>query len=189
MLLYEQREVNGLSIGTRIRIVRKHYELNQTEFGKRIGLKQTAIGQYENGQHRVADRTILLICEKYSVNEKWLRTGEGDMLVESDSTIISQLADEYNLDVYEKAMISSFLKLKPEQRQFVRNWIKNAMDEISTSKSVSNKKDIDAEITAETTPDLAAMRVVNRDEEEEKLIARGVELMREQFELEKKQEA
>ena len=48
---------------------------------------------------------------------------------------------------------------------------------------------MDAEITAETTPDLSAMRVVNRDEEEEKLIARGVELMREQFELEKKREA
>ena len=178
-----------MTIGERMKAIRKNLGLNQTEFGEKIGYKQALIGQMENGARKVLDRTILLICEKYSVNEEWLRNETEPMFIESNSTIISQLADEYNLDVYEKAMISSFLKLKPEQRQFVRNWIKNAMDEISTSKSVSNKKDIDAEIAAETTPDLATMRVVDRDEEEEKLIARGVELMREQFKLEKEQEA
>ena len=178
-----------MTIGERVKFLRKGLGLNQTQFAEKIGLKQAAIGLYENNQRSVTDRIILLICEKYSVNEEWLRNGIEPMFIESDSTIISQLADEYDLDVYEKAMISSFLKLKPEQRQFVRNWIKNAMDEISTSKSVSNKKDIDAEIAAETTPDPATMRVIDRDEEEEKLIARSVELMREQFKLEKKQEA
>ena len=178
-----------MTIGERVKFLRKGLGLNQTQFAEKIGLKQAAIGLYENNQRSVTDRIILLICEKYSVNEEWLRNGTEPIFKESNSTIISQLADEYDLDVYEKAMISSFLKLKPEQRQFVRNWIKNAMDEISADKSISNKKDMDAEITAETTPDLSAMRVVNRDEEEEKLIARGVELMREQFELEKKREA
>lgn len=93
-----------MTIGKRIRLIRKHYGLNQTNFGKRIGLKQTAIGQYENDQHGVADRTILLICEKYGVREEWLRDGTGDMFIKrsrdeeiSDfvNKILSQESDSF----------------------------------------------------------------------------------------------
>lgn len=123
-------EVIDLTIGQRVRAIRKHYGLNQTEFGEKIGLKQTAIGLYENDQRGVADRTILLICEKYSVNEKWLRTGEGEMLVESDSTIISQLADEYGIDSFEKIMIEGFLKLEPEERKVIKSYVRNLIEKV-----------------------------------------------------------
>ena len=52
------------------------------------------------------------------------------MFIASDSTIVSQLAAEFELDIYEKAMISSFVKMKPGQREFVRNWVKAAIKEI-----------------------------------------------------------
>lgn len=176
-------------INERFREFRERLKISQKALGDALGLSNSGISNIEKGIRSVTDKHIKLLCATFNANEEWLRNGTEPIFKESNSTIISQLADEYDLDVYEKAMISSFLKLKPEQRQFVRNWIKNAMDEISADKSISNKKDMDAEITAETTPDLSAMRVVNRDEEEEKLIARGVELMREQFKLEKKREA
>lgn len=125
-----------MTIGQRIREIRKHYGLNQTDFGERIGLKQTAIGLYENDQRGVADRTILLICEKYSVREEWLRDGIEPMFVESDSTIVSQLSSEYGLDAFEKVLIEGFLKMKPEERAVIKTYVRNLIDTLTTDETV-----------------------------------------------------
>ena len=124
-----------MTIGQRIREIRKHYGLNQTDFGERIGLKQTAIGLYENDQRGVADRTILLICEKYSVREEWLRDGTEPMFIESDSTIVSQLSSEYGLDAFEKVLIEGFLKMKPEERAVIKTYVRNLIDTLSTDET------------------------------------------------------
>ena len=124
-----------MTIGQRIREIRKHYGLNQTDFGERIGLKQTAIGLYENDQRGVADRTILLICEKYSVREEWLRDGTEPMFIESDSTIVSQLSSEYGLDAFEKVLIEGFLKMKPEERAVIKTYVRNLIDTLTTDEA------------------------------------------------------
>ena len=69
-------------IGTRIKELRKFFNLTQADFGEKIGLKPTAIGQMESGTRNVTERSIMLLCEKYNVSEKWLRTGEGEMFLE-----------------------------------------------------------------------------------------------------------
>ncbi|MBP3656673.1 MAG: helix-turn-helix transcriptional regulator [Clostridia bacterium] len=65
----------------RIKELRKHLGLNQTEFGARIGVKQTTVAGYENGRAPL-DTVIASICREFSVSELWLRTGEGSMLRE-----------------------------------------------------------------------------------------------------------
>ena len=124
-----------LTIGERIRQVRKIVGLNQTDFGKNVGLRQSSLGQIESGVRNATDRTILLICEKYGVLEEWLRTGEGEMFIESDSTIISQLANEYELDSFEKIMIEGFLKLRPEERKVIKSYIRNLMKGVFSDKT------------------------------------------------------
>ena len=124
-----------MTIGERIRLIRKETGLNQTDFGERIGLKQTAIGLYENDQRGVADRTILIICEKYSVREEWLRDGIEPMFVESDSTIVSQLSSEYGLDAFEKVLIEGFLKMKPEERAVIKTYVRNLIDTLTTDET------------------------------------------------------
>lgn len=119
-----------MSIGERVRLLRKELGLNQAQFAEKIGLKQAAIGLYENNQRGVADRIILLICEKYSVREEWLRDGIEPMFVESDSTIVSQLSSEYGLDAFEMVILKGFLKLKPEQREFLKDRIKDMLSDI-----------------------------------------------------------
>ncbi|RKJ44431.1 XRE family transcriptional regulator [bacterium 1XD42-1] len=170
----------SLSINERVKAVRNALNLTQKDFGQKLTLAQTYLSQIEKGDRDVTEKIQKLICFTFNVSEEWLQTGIGDMFVESDSTILSQLSKEYGLDSFEHAMISSFLKMNPTQRKALKEYVKALIAETSATNE---------EIATETTPDLAAMRVVNRDEEEEKLIARGVELMREQFELEKKQEA
>ena len=66
----------------RIRQLRKELKLTQTEFGNRLGIKQTTVAGYETGGRAPIDAVISLICREFNVNETWLRTGEGEMFEE-----------------------------------------------------------------------------------------------------------
>lgn len=65
------------TINERIRYLRKDIGLNQRDFGAQIGLKNGAISWIEKPGNTVIDQNIHLICDKFGVNEKWLRSGEG----------------------------------------------------------------------------------------------------------------
>ena len=62
----------------RIKEIRKHHKLTQTEFGERIGVKGNTITGYETGIRCPSDAVIVSICREFSVNEIWLRHGIGD---------------------------------------------------------------------------------------------------------------
>ena len=66
----------------RIKEVRKTLGLNQTVFGKRIGVNQSTVAAYENGTRAPLQAIVSSICREFNVNENWLRTGEGDMFRE-----------------------------------------------------------------------------------------------------------
>ena len=66
----------------RIKEIRKFYKLTQTDFANKLGLSQNFITQLETGSKKPSDRTISDICRIYSINEKWLRSGEGEMRLE-----------------------------------------------------------------------------------------------------------
>lgn len=68
----------------RIKLIRKELKLTQQEFSDRIGIKRGAIANYEIGRNEPVDSVISLICREFNVNEKWLRTGTGDMFIELD---------------------------------------------------------------------------------------------------------
>lgn len=68
----------------RIKAVRKHYHLTQSEFGDRLGAKQTTVANWENSSRNPSSTVISLICREFSIDEHWLRTGEGEMIREED---------------------------------------------------------------------------------------------------------
>ena len=63
----------------RIKQLRKYLGLNQTDFGSRIGIKQTSIANYESGTRVPLDTVVASICREFGVSEQWLRTGTGEM--------------------------------------------------------------------------------------------------------------
>lgn len=65
----------------RIKELRKSLGLTQAAFAEKIGVKQNTIAQYESGRNNPTDAVLALICREYGVNEVWLRTGIGPMLV------------------------------------------------------------------------------------------------------------
>lgn len=66
----------------RIKILRKQLNMNQSEFGVRIGVKQGSVAAYECGARTPLDAVVSAICREFDVNETWLRTGEGEMFIE-----------------------------------------------------------------------------------------------------------
>lgn len=68
----------------RIRELRKTLDLSQKEFADKIGLKQNAISYMEKDGATVTEQNIKTICSQFSVNENWLRTGDGKMFLESE---------------------------------------------------------------------------------------------------------
>lgn len=59
--------------------LRKILNLTQEQFANKIGLKRTSLSSIELHKCNVSETVIISICSKFSVNETWLRTGEGEM--------------------------------------------------------------------------------------------------------------
>lgn len=68
----------------RISLIRKDTNINQDKFAESLGLTKNFISLIETGKREPSDRTIKDICRIYNVNEKWLRTGEGEMYLPTD---------------------------------------------------------------------------------------------------------
>ena len=70
----------------RIKELRKSLGITQQEFADKLGLKRNTIATYEIGKAVPSDRVVSDLCNKYKVNEEWLRTGEGEMFVALNRT-------------------------------------------------------------------------------------------------------
>lgn len=65
----------------RLKLLRKKLGLTQEEFALSLGIKRSAISNYEIGRNEPIDAVVSLICREFGASEKWLRTGEGEMFV------------------------------------------------------------------------------------------------------------
>lgn len=121
----------------RIKELRKLLNLNQTEFGNKIGVKQGTVTGYETGNRYPTDAVILSICREFEVNENWLRTGEGEMferltdqqkvmkyaallLKDTDSVVASAI--KAFIITYEQLDDTSKAVLEKIALQYIDNW-------------------------------------------------------------------
>ena len=82
-------------MNSRIKEVRKAKGLSQAAFGAPFGANRDMINNVENGRAAVSDIMVASICRTYDVNERWLRTGEGEMFIQisRDQEIMDSVAD------------------------------------------------------------------------------------------------
>lgn len=86
-----------MTVGERIKQIRKVKGLTQQKLADMLGLKQNTIATYEMNKTTPSDRTIQDICEKFRINETWLRSGAGDMdaPVNEDEELAAFFAEVY----------------------------------------------------------------------------------------------
>ena len=58
----------------RLRELRLALGLTQKAFGEKIGLQNSSIATYESGRNKPSGAAIKQICDRFRVNERWLRT-------------------------------------------------------------------------------------------------------------------
>ena len=111
-----------MTLGERIRKVRRALDLTQQEFAGRIGMKRNSIAQVEMGRN-TSEQTISSICREFGVREVWLRTGEGAMFAPAPTSALDALAVEKNLTYGDYVFIEKFLKMKSESRQVIMEFM------------------------------------------------------------------
>lgn len=134
-----------MSIGLRIRELRKEYlHMNQTEFAAPLGLTQAAIGAYENELRNVSEPSILSICREYGVSEKWLRDGVGDVFVAGSAapSIVAGLAQEYDLDYFDQAVIGEYLKLDKNTRAVLKKKVKEFLKAVEEAEDAAIEEEV-----------------------------------------------
>lgn len=112
----------------RIKKLRKALDFTQQEFADKLGTARNNIAGYEIGRRLPSDAVITLICRTFDVNEKWLRTGEGDMFIDKPETHLDELAQEYSLDELDRQMILGYLNLNVAEREAVKRYMQSVLD-------------------------------------------------------------
>lgn len=117
----------------RIKAIRKHYNLTQTEFGDRIGVKGNTITNYENDLRNPSDAIIVSICREFNVNEDWLRSGTGEMFKsrtrEQEIGAFVNDVMELNDDSFEKKLVSALARLEPKDWECLETIAKKLLDD------------------------------------------------------------
>ena len=128
-------------MNSRIREIRRSYGLNQTEFGKRLGIKQTTVAGYETGAKNPMDSVIKSICREFGINEEWLRNGSGDMktkLAEQDetATYVSELLEDKDNPLYQLIVeiMVTYNQLSPRSQEVLRDFSAQLRENLAKKK-------------------------------------------------------
>lgn len=107
-----------MTIGERVKELRKQINLTQQAFADRLNLKRNTVGSYEVNVVEPSDRTISDICREFNVNETWLRTGEGEMFnqITRSEKLAAFLADitADEGDDFKRRFVEMLAELEPE---------------------------------------------------------------------------
>lgn len=104
----------------RIRTVRKQSQFKtQESFASALGTTRPAIASYELGKVVPSETFIQLLCSKFHISEKWLRSGEGSMKSESDEAMLDRIARELSLTPLQSEAFHYLMSLPDEERETV----------------------------------------------------------------------
>lgn len=123
----------------RLKAIRNALKLTQQEFADRIGLKRNTLAGYEIGKSVPIDPIILAICKEYSVNESWLRTGEGEMFSSSLYDELDKVVEKYHLNDKAGEMLRKFVELSPEDMEVIYNYMEGVVNAILEKQAKEEK--------------------------------------------------
>lgn len=126
----------------RIRDLRKnHLHLTQTAFGKKLGVSRSVINNIELNTLARPDQKLSLIklmCKEFNVREEWLLDGIAPIFVQTPSSVMEQLKEEFHLDAFSYSFVLEYLKLDAEKRNLFRYFFYNVLNGMDAD---SNEKE------------------------------------------------
>ena len=127
-----------MTIGERIKIVRKELGQNQRDFAKSIDISQPALAMLENGQREVKNRHISLICIKHGISEEWLRYGIEPMKKPVEDEIAECVEDLLSTEnpFYDliKGTMKTYKKLDDKSQEVLTTFSEELLKEMKKDK-------------------------------------------------------
>ena len=122
----------------RIKKIRKEKGLSQTKFGEALKVSLSAVQKWESGENTPSEAVISLICHEFSIDEIWLRTGQGEMFrqrtrADDIAAYMGKLFGGKATPV-EEALIAVMARTTPEQWEVIQKKILELHEEIARIK-------------------------------------------------------
>lgn len=124
-----------MTLGERIKSVRKQNKLTQTEFAESLGASRGMIVNVEMDKisNMTAKKPLLqLICDKYGISPAWLIDGEGEMMqdLSREQEIVKAVSDMFTGDDgFKQDIISMMVKLPDEHWELLKDMAWRLLDE------------------------------------------------------------
>lgn len=113
------------AFGERIENLIKQLGITKTKFAEKVSVSQPYISKIIISGYVPSDRLIEDICEKFNANEKWLRTGEGEMFIRKtrSETIADFMVDMLNEEEpsYKRRLIEALAELSTDEWKLLEN--------------------------------------------------------------------
>jgi len=133
------------TIGDRILLVIEANTLKKVEFARVLNINQSYVTQLIKGRNQPSDRLIEDICQKYNINEEWLKTGKGEMRRATSPLFLR----DSSLDATDREIIESYIRMTPTQRQFIKDWIRRIADTMRPAIPTETEKKTYGDMTPE----------------------------------------
>lgn len=112
-----------MTIGKRIKDLRQTLDMSQVEFAKAIYISNGYIAELECEHRKINERIIHLISLTFGVNEKWLKTGDGDMFFNTQGEKLQR-------------MVSLFNELPPKFQDYAMQQIEHLLNKAANDSSL-----------------------------------------------------
>ena len=113
------------AFGERIENLIKQLGITKTKFAEKLSVSQPYISKIIISGYVPSDRLIEDIYEKFNANEKWLRTGEGEMFIRKtrSETIADFMVDMLNEEEpsYKRRLIEALAELSTDEWKLLEN--------------------------------------------------------------------
>lgn len=121
-----------MDIGERIKYFRKAIlDMTQQDFASSIMISRSNLGNIETGAVGVTERVITSICEKFNLNEDWLRNGNEPMYIETNTFDLSSFAKSKGVSELEISIIKAYFELDYDVRNKVMEHFKSSLQNSS----------------------------------------------------------
>lgn len=134
------------NINNRFKILRKFCGKTQSDFGRVLGISTSGIADIENGRRNVTEKHLIMLSNwnEYNVNIDWLRTGEGDMLLPTETDALELIRQEYNLTDIQLKFVANYLRLPENEKDIIFDFLSSVFNEQSETMDSKIHKELHA---------------------------------------------
>lgn len=126
-----------MTLGERIKKIRKTLDLTQQNFSKQIGTTQNSLTGYETGRRNPSSSVINNICKTFNISEHWLRNGEGEMFTSEPVFDLEEYVKQHGATYVEIEILKAYFDLDANVRGKLLQHFQNKLSAINSIANIS----------------------------------------------------